>query len=333
MLTSIGTVLLVGCVSPPTTSPAFSKGSVAATDSLGQDGDTFCVVDARACCRTAGDFKPEKLSFSRIGLVEGELEPISLKRLIAETDSTVPICVLVHGYGFDRKRSVEDARWAVNRINEASCDQPVQYLLFHWPSELEHPIPWPLLPRDIRLKGNRADVAGHHLAWLIDQFPPHQPVCIVGHSLGCRVAACALHLLGGGTAMLSGFSCGHRSDRPINAAFVAAAIDGDWLCPGERYGDSTHVVQEILVLTNRQDSSLRWYPFIKLRYDAALGRGGVTSENMRKLKAVGDRVRVVSVTDEIGSNHNFRNYIGSESVANLIASTVYRGRTGVTTLR
>jgi hypothetical protein len=51
-----------------------------------------------------------------------------------------------------------------------------------------------------------------------------------------------LHLLGGGTAMLSGFSCGHRSDRPINAAFVAAAIDGDWLCPG--LGGLMHMVQE-----------------------------------------------------------------------------------------
>ncbi len=322
LLASIAAVLLVGCVSPPTTIPAFPNASVPLSDSLHRDDDKIYVVDARACCRTAGDFTPEQLSFSRIGTAKGELEHSSLGVLTAETDLTVPICILVHGYGFDMERSVEDARWAISRIRRAAGDQPVRFVLFHWPSELEHTIPWPLLPRDIRLKGNRADVAGHYLAWLIDQLPPHQPICIVGHSLGCRVAACALHLLGGGEAMLAGFSSGDGADRPINAVFVAAAIDHDWLCPGERYGASTSVAEDILVLTNSKDSSLRWYPLLKTRPGGSLGRSGVSPEDMRKLKAVGNRVRVVSIEDEVGSNHNFRNYMESESVAKLIVSAL-----------
>ncbi len=327
--TILAVVLLSGCVSPPTTSPAFPNSSI----SLHEDGEIFFVVDASACCRTAGIFKPEQLSLSRIGLSEAELEPVNLDALTAETDSTVPVCVLVHGYGFDMERSVEDARWAISRIRRAAGDQPVRFVLFHWPSELKHPIPWPLLPRDMRLKGKRADVAGHYLAWLIEQFPPHQPVCIVGHSLGCRVAACALHLLGGGEARLDGFSSRDIAGRQINAVFVAAAIDHDWLCPGERYGASTHVAQEILVLTNRKDSSLRWYPLLKTSPGGSLGRAGVSPDDMRKLNAVGDRIRVVSVEDEVGSNHNFRKYMESESVANLIVSAFQPKSEGMTSFR
>ena len=98
----------------------------------------------------------------------------------------------------------------------------------------------------------------------------------------------------------------------------------------ERYGVSTHVAQQILVLTNRKDSSLRWYPLLKLRYGGSLGRGGVSPEDMRKLNAVGDRIRVVSVENEVGSNHNFRNYMESERVANLIVSAFRPNREGVT---
>jgi hypothetical protein len=322
LLASVGTALLAGCVSPPTTIPAFPNADVLLPVSLDQNDDKISVVDARACCRTASDFTPERLSFSRIGTAKGELEPSSLGVLTAEIDSTAPICILVHGYGFDMERSVEDARVAISRIRRAAGDQPVRYVLFHWPSELEHTIPWPLLPRDIRLKGSRADVAGHYLAWLIGQFPSHQPVCIVGHSLGCRVAACALHLLGDGEAMFSEFSSEDVADRQINAVFVAAAIDHNWLCPGERYGASTSVADEILVLTNSRDSSLLWYPLLKVRPGGALGRAGVSPEDMRKLKFVGSRVRVVAVEDEIGSNHNFRNYMESDSVANLIVSAL-----------
>lgn len=315
-------VTLAGCVSPPNTSPAFPTASIPLPDSLRQGDDTFWVVDASACCLTASDFTPEQLSYSRIGLSEGQLEPTSLEALTAETDSTVPICILVHGYGYSTERSTEDARWAISHIRRAANGQPIRFVSFYWPSELEHSIPWPLLPRDMRIKGNRADVAGHYLAWLTDQFPPHQPVCIVGHSLGCRVAACALHLLGGGEAMLAGYSAEHQVDRPINAILMAAAIDEDWLCPGKRYGASTHTANEILVLTNRKDSSLRWYPLLNVRPGGSLGRGGLSPDDLTKLNAVGERIRVVSVEDEVGSNHNFRNYMESETVANLVVGAI-----------
>jgi hypothetical protein len=313
-------VLLAGCVSPPITTPAFSAARLSRPGSIHTDDADFDVVDARACCDSDGKFAPEQLSLGRIGLSEGEFEPISLEAFTNETGSNVPICILVHGYGFNMERSVEDARWAISRLRRAAGDQPVRFMLFHWPSELENSIPWPLLPRDIRLKEAKADVGGHYLAWLIGQFPPDQPVCIVGHSLGCRVGACALHLLGGGEAMLAGFSSGDGADRPVNAVFVAAAIDHDWLCPGERYGASSQVAQDILVLKNPKDSSLRWYPLLKTRPGESLGRSGVSPDDMKKLSAVGDQIRVISVEDEVGSNHNFRNYMESESVVNLIVS-------------
>ena len=120
LLVSIAAVSLVGCVSPPITIPAFPNASVPLSDSLHRDDDKICVVDARACCRMAGDFTPEQLSFSRIGTAKGELEHSSLGVLTAETDLTVPICILVHGYGFDMERSVEDARWAISRIRRAA---------------------------------------------------------------------------------------------------------------------------------------------------------------------------------------------------------------------
>ena len=133
--------------------------------------------------------------------------------------------------------------------------------------------------------------------------------------------------------MLAGYSSGHKIDRPINAVFVAAAMDDDWLCPGERYGAATHVAHEILVLTNSKDSSLRWYPFLKAGRGGALGRRGLSPEDMRRLSAVGERIRVVSVEDEVGSNHNFRNYMKSETVVNLVVSALQPSNLGVTSLR
>lgn len=168
-------------------------------------------------------------------------------------------------------------------------------------------------------------MAGHYLAWLIDQFPPEQPVCIVGHSLGCRVAACALHLLSDGDATPSRPSSPHSDDRPINAVFVAAAIDHDWMCPGERYGEAANGAREILVLTNSKDCCLKWYPFLKRPRNASLGYAGVTQEDLKMLGTTGERIRVVSVENEVGVNHRFRTYLNSDRVAELIASALQSG--------
>lgn len=315
-----------GCVSPPLTVPAFPNGSVSLAEANSLEMNRFCIVDGRSCCRADGStFSPEQLSFRRAGLTQGSLEPGSLDDLARESHTDVPVCILVHGYGFDLNRSVEDARWAISRIQTAAGDQPVRFVLFHWPSELSHTIPWTLLPRDIRRKESQADVAGHYLAWLIDQFPLDQQVCIVGHSLGCRVAACALHLLGGGDAMLTAFSSRHSTDRPINAVFVAAAIDHDWMCPGERYGEAVNVARNILVLTNSKDCCLKWYPILKRPRNASLGYAGVTQEDLKELRPVAERLRVVSVKNEVGVNHRFRNYVNSDRVAELIASTLQSG--------
>lgn len=144
LLVSIAAGVSGGCVSPPLTVPAFPNGSVPLVEENSQDMNGFCVVDGRACCRAdSSTFSPEQLSFRCAGLMQGSLEPGSVDDLTRESNTTVPVCILVHGYGFDMDRSVEDARWAISRIRTAAGGQPIRFVLFHWPSELSRTIPWP----------------------------------------------------------------------------------------------------------------------------------------------------------------------------------------------
>ncbi|MBI3837685.1 MAG: hypothetical protein HY288_07100 [Planctomycetia bacterium] len=108
--------------------------------------------------------------------------------------------------------------------------------------------------------------------------------------------------------------------RHISAVLIAAAIDHEWLCPGERYGVSTSVAEEILVLTNRKDCCLRWYPLFKARPGGSLGCDGLSDQDKHKLEAVAGRVRVVSIEDQVGSNHNFRTCMEPKAVAQLVVS-------------
>ncbi|MCG8649831.1 MAG: alpha/beta hydrolase [Pirellulales bacterium] len=311
-----------GCVNPPAVTPAFPSGDLPLPNSPEKFDSNFCVVDANQSCRESKSFLPRQVSFRCVSKTRGRLQPSSLKSVVAKADSLHPVCILVHGYGVSRPRAVEDARVAIDRIHRASGGAVSHFVLFHWPSGLDHAIPWPMLAYDIRSKGKRADVAGHYLAWFISQLPEDQPVCLVGHSLGCRVAACALNLLGGGESALEGFKPVPRSTRPLNAVMMAAAMDRDWLCPGHRYGACTDVVDKLVILTNHEDSSLRWYPLVKRRYQMPLGRDGPTEAGQQLLQPLGDQLKFVSVTQELGTEHGFRNYMNSAQIADLIAAAI-----------
>jgi hypothetical protein len=309
--------------------PAFPDGAQAADQGVARPSDALddvvWVVDLEACGRQRDRFQPREVLVYRTGTVTGELQPATLDDLTQAAAPDVPVCVLVHGYSFSRERAVEDARWAFSHIRSARGEVPMTQVLFHWPSELDHAMPWPLVPFDLRVKGNRADLAGHYLAWLTGQFPSEQPICIVSHSMGCRVAASGLHLMGGGESRLAGFTPQDRGDRPVKAVFLAAAMEKDWLWPGKRYGDSIPAADEVVLVTNRKDYCLRWFPWVNFRSGASLGRDGFNDEELRRMNHLAERVRVVSVADEMGRSHTFRKYSQTNAVAELVATTLGLG--------
>lgn len=119
---------------------------------------------------------------------------------------------------------------------------PLNFIYFTWPSEG----PFSLVPNnpfstaipclDFGVLGRRAELNGFYLADLIGSLPGPTTVSLIGHSLGARTIATGLHLLGGGTvhgkARWNPADCGHR----IRVVLAAAAIEHDWLNPGDRYG-------------------------------------------------------------------------------------------------
>ena len=109
--------VLTGCVTPPSLVPAFSEQSLPVLDRLAKDCSELFVVDAEVCRHESDDFNPQGLAFAEVGLVDGQERAAALPSLLPPGDVSTTVCVLVHGYGFDRARSIEDARWAVDRAD------------------------------------------------------------------------------------------------------------------------------------------------------------------------------------------------------------------------
>lgn len=86
----------------------------------------------------------------------------------------------------------ETARW----IRSAAPAAPVRVVDSTWPSDVNIPY---LLPLDVNILGQRSGNYGFHLAHLVGQLKPEQPVTLVGHSHGARLTAATMHLLGGGS--------------------------------------------------------------------------------------------------------------------------------------
>ena len=163
--------------------------------------------------------------------------------------------------------------------------------------------------RDYQVKAARTKQVGWQLAGAIDQLPAETPLAVIGYSYGARVASGALHLLAGGRlGSLELAERAHPHRPPVRAAFVAAALDADWLRPGSYHGRALEQVDELLLVNNHLDPAMRFYHLAMDSGARPLGYGGP-----RGLGHFANRVRSVDVTGAVGRHHAIEEYLASSS--------------------
>ena len=176
---------------------------------------------------------------------------------------------------------------------------------------------------DFAILGRRSEVNGFYLADLIGALPPENPVSLVGHSLGARAIASGLHLLGGGAIQnqvrWNPADCGNR----LRVVLAAAAIDHDWLNPGERYGCALQRAECLLSLRNECDLALSLYPLRRPFSSRSLARAGFTRKDQRRLGEHVCQVSEFNVTPLLRTHHTWPYYIRRSEIAAAIAPYVF----------
>ncbi len=297
---------------PPAGSPALVPG--------GDEPCDFWIVSSRNC---NGKIAPRDagccLEFYH--RTSQSMVPRGREAFLASIRPDIPVCFVIHGsynYWYDVvTESVQINRW----IRAAAPNLAVQFVYFTWPSNGYMPF---ILPVDLAILGRRSAAHGAYLANLITQFPPGQPVSIVGHSHGARTAAAALHVLGGGAlekgqALPGGF---HAPDR-LRAVLVAAAIDHNWLNPGQRYGQALVVPERVMLMKNASDATLGIYPIRIGAGERALGKLGLGPDDWLAIGPLGAKVVEFDVGRFTSWHHGFDNYHERPELASVLIPYVY----------
>ncbi|HEV7225433.1 MAG TPA: hypothetical protein VGN42_22195 [Pirellulales bacterium] len=254
--------------------------------------------------RAAGEFDFEVQRYQQ----EAGWSAASLEELFAADDDRLVTSVLVHGNHTNRQ-------WAIDKglafyrtlVGSARAEQPVRLIVWSWPSDQ---VPGSFRD-DARVKAQRTNIEGYYLAKFLDRLRGPNPVSLAGYSFGARVITGALHLLGGG--VLEGRRLGEREQfprPPLHALLMAAAIDRDWLLPGQPHGRALSSVERMVVFVNPQDRVLRWYRFVSP--GQALGSHGLPSRS--RLDVDRRRFFEIDVTTAVGNRHGWTNYIGSPAI-------------------
>ncbi len=232
-----------------------------------------------------------------------------------------PVCFVMHGsynrWGDVMLESRKIHRW----LRSAAPESPLQVVFFTWPSDGNMPF---IFPVDIAILGRRSAAHGAYLAGLISQLPADAQVAIMGHSHGARTAVAALHLLGGG-ALEEGPSWPAGSPHPtqIRATLIAAAIDHNWLNPGQRYGQALLVPERVLLMRNSRDATLAIYPMRKIIGERAVGKDGLGQDDRMALGSLGQKVVELNAAEFADWHHSFADFHQRPELAKALLPYVY----------
>jgi len=281
----------------------------------------FWIISSRRCPQSGGRTCLPRCCFDQFHYCDGrcvrQRDPHAFQRWL---QPGAPICVVVHG-SFTSFKGLLRESCAMHRWLTGPCPhRPLNIVVFTWPSD---DYPTGLFPIDITVLGRRSAFNGLYLAQFLNTLPLHSRVSLIGHSHGARTVAAALHLLSGGTVQ------GRRFCRPqpcrgrFRTVFLAAAIDHDWLNPGERYGRALCGIEALLNLRNRRDLPLKFYPLRKPFGSRALARSGFTRRDRRKLGRRMFKIAELDVTRYIGRHHMWIHYFQRRQISRAITPYVY----------
>ena len=231
----------------------------------------------------------------------------------------VPVCIVVHGSYVKWQTAIEYSWKTFRWLRRGRPGQPLHVIFYSWPSDA-----MTLLPHvDFNVLGPRAARNGFYLSRLLQQVPAESPVSLIGHSQGTRSITSLLHLMSGGSVQGYRLPTGVERGHQIRVVFTAAAIDHDWLNPGQRYGGALCRTEALLNLVNQRDWALGFYHLRTLNSKQATGRAGFTKRDYQSMGPLAHRIHQMDVTREMGKNHNWEDYISRPSLAAAISPYIY----------
>lgn len=250
---------------------------------------------------------------------DGRCSPTSLASLSSQIVPGIPVCVFVHGSFVRWDSQAREAEEAYQAFRRACPNRPVQLIFFTWPSDGPYTY---LLPLDAGIRGEKAEVNGFHLAYLMSHLPESCPVCLIGHSHGTRAVLSALHLAGGGSIKGHCFN-GNMGNRRYRVILAAAAIDHFWLNPGNRFGCALDRIECLLHLRNRSDFALAFYPLSHPFAGVALARSGFTRRDVNRIGWNASKIQECDVSRLIGPNHFWPYYFRQPSIVSAMLPYIY----------
>ncbi len=255
---------------------------------------------------------------------EAHITESSYENLMQSLDPNAPICIMVHGSFVKWEGVLNDSYGTYLWLRNAAPHRPLNVIFFTWPSD---ETPTKILPLDVNMLGKRAEYNGHYLARLISMLPEQSQISLLGHSHGARTVSSALHLMGGGSVQgVSLSECGISiccHCRKFRVVLAAAAINHNWLNPGQRYGCGLNCTDCLINLRNRKDTVLLFYPVLAPISRRALARTGFTYLDRRALGEDLNRVHDIDVSECVGAAHMFPNYYNRPEIAETIMPAIY----------
>jgi hypothetical protein len=225
-------------------------------------------------------------------------EPSSPAALVA-SDAATPIVFTVPGNDTDADASVEFAWTVYERLQETG--RRCRLIVWSWPADKIPGRP----RRDAHIKIARTDIESHFLATFVRRLAPSTRVGMIGYSLGARTIGGTLHLLHGESYAGRTLPAAAAAKRaPMRIALVAGAMDQDALCGSDGSTPPWPDVERILVIQNRRDRVLRWYPRLNRgRGPAAMGFAGPDC-----CAWPSERLELLDLTCPVGRRHAWMYY-------------------------
>ena len=294
--------------------------------------DQFWIVSSRSCAQNLNEMRNCRLDVwemdarSLAGVSGNGDTHLSARRCeLREAEFRhalipgVPVCIFVHGSYINRDRVTHYSRRTYEWLRQAQPGRPFHFIFFTWPSDPITYLPQP----DFNELGDRAGVNGFYLSRVIHHIPVDSPVSLIGHSQGGSTVVSAMHLLAGGK--YEGYRLPPEADRGhrIRAVLAAAAVDQQWLNPGERYGRALGRTESLLNLVNRRDWALGFYHLRSLGSGRALSRHGFRTVDYRLMGPLALKIHQLDVTNTIGRDHTWPSYYSVPSLAHSISPYVY----------
>jgi hypothetical protein len=246
----------------------------------------------------------------------------SISEVLASDDPETTTLIYVHENRVSEAEFFRRAPIVLQQLSNVSpAGKRFRLIAISWPSDRigRHQ------RTDVQIKAKRSEAHGFYLAWLLDQIHPDVPVTLFGDSFGPRMIAASLHCLAGGS--IQGQCLTQRTHprrRGVRAVLMSAALDADWLSPGQRYGLALTQVEHMLVTVNRADQALRWYPrMYHLLHRGANALGYVGMPCDRSLSQQAGKIVELNVSGIVGNAHSWRAYEGSPRMVQQIAPHLF----------